>query len=329
MKKKKGFTLVELLAVIVILAVILVIAVPKIMDTINNSKEGTLLSSAKLIAAQAEKKYVENQTLGINDTISCDDVVKTTDDYDYCDITFDSDGKASVSIIGKDKFEGMSVCSATKTEGEVADTCYTDEACFAYDVEANEVLITGYDEDCGGDVWIPNTINNMPVVGIANWAFTTEGVSLNPVSNDNKNYSIKPLVSNLYNVEVMPIVRASYGIGIKTVKLPSTIEFIGNSAFQENEIVGILNFSNLTNLSAIGHHAFSYNQITTVVLPSSVEYVGDYAFGYNSLANITLGNFDAQIGCDAFGDFENDTLPNGLPEWYYNNSCQQCFSCPV
>ena len=36
MKKKKGFTLVELLAVIVILAVILVIAVPKIMDTIQN-----------------------------------------------------------------------------------------------------------------------------------------------------------------------------------------------------------------------------------------------------------------------------------------------------
>ena len=35
MKKKNGFTLVELLAVIVILAVILVIAVPKITDTIK------------------------------------------------------------------------------------------------------------------------------------------------------------------------------------------------------------------------------------------------------------------------------------------------------
>ena len=114
--KKKGFTLVELLAVIVILAVILVIAVPKIMDTIQNSKEGTLMSSAKLIANQAEKKYVENQVLGINDVISCDDVAKTTDDYDYCDISFDNDGKASVTISGKGKFEGMAVCNATKTE---------------------------------------------------------------------------------------------------------------------------------------------------------------------------------------------------------------------
>ena len=40
MKKKKGFTLVELLAVIVILAVILIIAMPKISDVIKNSKSG-------------------------------------------------------------------------------------------------------------------------------------------------------------------------------------------------------------------------------------------------------------------------------------------------
>ena len=38
MKNKKGFTLVELLAVIVILAVILVIAIPRILDVIDSSK---------------------------------------------------------------------------------------------------------------------------------------------------------------------------------------------------------------------------------------------------------------------------------------------------
>ena len=41
--KVKGFTLVELLAVIVILAIILVIAVPKITDTIKNSKRHHIL----------------------------------------------------------------------------------------------------------------------------------------------------------------------------------------------------------------------------------------------------------------------------------------------
>ena len=52
--KKNGFTLVELLAVIVILAIILVIAVPKITDTIDNARKGSLESSVKMVAAQAE-----------------------------------------------------------------------------------------------------------------------------------------------------------------------------------------------------------------------------------------------------------------------------------
>ena len=43
--KGRGFTLVELLAVIVILAIILVIAVPKITDTIKNSKKASYLQS--------------------------------------------------------------------------------------------------------------------------------------------------------------------------------------------------------------------------------------------------------------------------------------------
>ena len=39
MKKKNTFTLIELLAVIVILAVILVISIPKILDVIDESKK--------------------------------------------------------------------------------------------------------------------------------------------------------------------------------------------------------------------------------------------------------------------------------------------------
>ena len=42
MKKKNGFTLVELLAVIVILAIILVIAVPKILNVIEETKKDSL-----------------------------------------------------------------------------------------------------------------------------------------------------------------------------------------------------------------------------------------------------------------------------------------------
>ena len=134
MKKKKGFTLVELLAVIVILAVILIIAMPKISDVIKNSKESSLETTAKLIASQAEKKYTENQVLDNSSTIKCSDVAKISNaDYESCNITFDSKGNAKVTIVGKGKFEGMAVCNANKNSATVSSDCSTDAKYFSYE----------------------------------------------------------------------------------------------------------------------------------------------------------------------------------------------------
>ena len=114
MKNKNGFTLVELLAVIVILAIILVIAVPKISDTIKNSKKASFESSAKTIAAQAEKKKMENEILDNTGSINCSDVVKlNNNDYGSCSITFDGN-TAKVSLVGSGKFEGLKIINGTK-----------------------------------------------------------------------------------------------------------------------------------------------------------------------------------------------------------------------
>lgn len=48
-RNKNGFTLVELLAVIVILAIILIIAVPGVLTIIDNSRKDSLISTAKTI----------------------------------------------------------------------------------------------------------------------------------------------------------------------------------------------------------------------------------------------------------------------------------------
>ncbi|MEF2690303.1 MAG: type II secretion system protein, partial [Bacilli bacterium] len=74
MKKKKGFTLVELLAVIVILAVILVIAVPQIMSVIESARKGSIESTAKLIAEGAEREYTNRKILGKDTNVLCSDV---------------------------------------------------------------------------------------------------------------------------------------------------------------------------------------------------------------------------------------------------------------
>ena len=100
MKKinKSGFTLVELLAVIAVLALILIIAVPKITKTLDNSKKRTLELSAKSLARSAEEAYLENQTFGINDEITCESVTNMSkNEYELCTIEFDNYANASDS----------------------------------------------------------------------------------------------------------------------------------------------------------------------------------------------------------------------------------------
>ena len=145
MKKKKGFTLVELLAVIVILAVILIIAMPKISDVIKNSKEASLETTAKLIASQAEKKYTENQVLDNSSTIKCSDVAKISDaDYESCNITFDSKGNAKVTIVGRGKFEGLQVVDGTKDSAKSStkkDIVETAAKYFSYEEENYDDIV--------------------------------------------------------------------------------------------------------------------------------------------------------------------------------------------
>ena len=120
MKKRNAFTLIELLAVIVILAVILVISIPRILDVIETSKKDSFKNAAQLIADSAEKKKVSDKLLGKDEEITCKDVAKINDeDYASCIISFDSDGIAKVSITGKGKFDGLKITNGTKENAEV------------------------------------------------------------------------------------------------------------------------------------------------------------------------------------------------------------------
>lgn len=57
---KKGFTLVELLAALVILAAIMAIAVPNVMGILNNSKADAYVEDAKKLLSLAEYKFRGN-----------------------------------------------------------------------------------------------------------------------------------------------------------------------------------------------------------------------------------------------------------------------------
>lgn len=81
---KKGFTLIELLAVIVIIGIISIMIVPRVTNTIKESKDNSGLISAKGLVKAAEYKYQDNEILGISEPIIIDYITgENIDKIDY------------------------------------------------------------------------------------------------------------------------------------------------------------------------------------------------------------------------------------------------------
>ena len=64
MKNQKGFTLVELLAVIVILAVVILIAVTAVIPRMNDARKGAFADEVMAYIRGAQEAYVESQMDG-------------------------------------------------------------------------------------------------------------------------------------------------------------------------------------------------------------------------------------------------------------------------
>ncbi len=314
MKKKKGFTLVELLAVIVILAVILIIAMPKISDVIKNSKESSLETTAKLIASQAEKKYTENQVLDNSSTIKCSDVAKISNaDYESCNITFDSKGNAKVSIVGKGKFEGLEVVDGTKDSAK-ASAKVTEEKenvnakylmqdgstltfyyAFKEEYEINKeaCVAVASQINFGTEEEINNLCDGKASKGTHIYKMFADSSTHNAVLNNN--VLINPKTTRTDD-EVQNLVIPSELNGVKITKIgvsfADKIDYLG---------LGLKSVVIPNGITEIGVNAFSGNQLTSITIPNSVTSIGDIAFSINQLTSITIPNSVTSIGHNAFG----------------------------
>ena len=206
-KKKRGFTLVELLAVIVILAVILVIAVPRIMSVIKDAKLGSIESTAKLIASTAESSYESKKALGLDvGDLKCTDVASLSNDYGTCKIAFDDSGVATVVINGKKggKFDNLA-CQGTKdnmtcAEGEISTSrkCATTDTLtnglkfvdgqytYTYnsDLQGWSVVLTDKTSTDPVTTELCGTINDKPIVSMNNMFNGSKATSIDLSSFD-------------------------------------------------------------------------------------------------------------------------------------------------
>ena len=115
--KRNGFTLVELLAVVVILAIILTIAIPSITNIFNSASNNSFESSAKMVLKAIEYKKLENDSFDPTtiDETNLKDLLKV-DDANFQTLKIEKiSGKTHITVIGKNKWVGL-VASGTYTD---------------------------------------------------------------------------------------------------------------------------------------------------------------------------------------------------------------------
>ena len=97
-KKYNGFTLVELLAVIVVLGIIAIIIVPRIINTVENSKQDSAIVSARGFMDSVTKYYVEKNTADYENLGNKENGVEITGIYTISNGSLVDSSNNSISI---------------------------------------------------------------------------------------------------------------------------------------------------------------------------------------------------------------------------------------
>lgn len=280
-RKNKGFTLVELLAVIVILAIILIIAVPGVLSIINQTKQKGYDSQLAIIK-EAARNYVTAESTKIqweeesDGTKKVEVTLQTLQDNGYLDKKIidprdKSEITCATTIVSRDAVNKMSYTMDTD--------CTTDESCFGFNAETG--TITSYNWKCGSDVVIPKTIGGIPVTKIGGNAFWATQLTSVKFPDGLKEIGYYSFESN----------------SLTSITIPDSVTTIVDGAFAQNQLSSVKLSKNVT---TIGPSAFAQNRLTSVVIPDGVTSIGFSAFMNNQLTSVTIPNSVTTMGRQAF-----------------------------
>ncbi len=343
MKNKNGFTLVELLGVLIVLAIVGVIAVPTVNNLVKGSKNKARSTQIKTIEAAAKSWASENPKL-LNEDTAYFLPTQTLVDENYID---------DVTLVDpKDSTKNLNQCVRIYYDSNYNSYTYTysnckqniDTSCFTFD-SVNRV-ITGYNFDdteaCPMDVTIPDMIDGVKVVYIGPGSFNGIGHKNKITSVDFSNATylrriykstggqeLGAFANNLINYINFGNMPEFYEIGdyafynndlesIDFTKAPA-LKTIENSSFEANQLLTV-NLSNLPALQKVDDSAFAYNNISGELKiensPLLIEF-GDYIFYNNNITSLVLNNLPEliRISSDGFGENLIKSLKlNNLPK---------------
>ena len=127
---KKGFTLVELLAVIAILAILVIIALPNVLKMFNDAKKNSFLTEAKTLAQDVSSKYISESMKG--NKLSVISNKKNSLDLSGRDLEYsfelDSKGKIKNMIVSDGTYCISTNKDYTKiTKSDISENCSYEE----------------------------------------------------------------------------------------------------------------------------------------------------------------------------------------------------------
>ena len=123
---KKGFTLVELLAVIAILAILVIIALPNVLKMYNDSKKNAFMTEAQNLAKEVSSKYISESMKGNKVTVISNkqnplDMTGRELKYNF---ELDSQGKIKNMIVSNGTYCISTNKDYTKiTKDDISDKC--------------------------------------------------------------------------------------------------------------------------------------------------------------------------------------------------------------
>ena len=323
MKSKRAFTLIELLAVIVILAIIALIATPVILNVISSSKESVEKSSVRIYLNSIQKIVSQKNIMEGFSPSSCtlENGTLTCDGQQITEVDSGSNTNGEIGFEdGKIKYYYLNMNGTYHLNG------YMSAECFSL---SDNGEITGYNCD-DKDIMIPPIYSLNVVYGEFDMDFCLSNVpdptqcdtyydiyTNNEIDNEYY-YDIREfLVSKTYEqgddmIEITKVGDyAFYDKGIESVTIPDKIVEIGEGAFAYNDLTSV---TIPGSVKIIGEHSFMSSNLKSVKILSGVETIGETSFYGNEITDLELGNGIVEIETGAFARnlLTEVTIPNSV-----------------
>lgn len=323
-KKKKGFTLVELLAVICLIGIITAIAVPVSVSIIKTSQENKFKTDARTILKNVEMYVSENHIAIPEDGIAFETLgLELKGIENYTGVVVKEHNVLKLESITDNKLCGKGDEKTIEVSDDLSgcDIILNDATgCFTLDENGQ---LSDYDARCSEDVVIPTRVNGEPVKSLDTGLFLDDYDYLVGYTYDYDDEGNYYEYYDIYESFEYNNVQPTYSYPVKDIDAlkKACYRKAGDKNYDLKELSYVnTEYAYCDIIGDIGAYKVNSIHVDSIDLSKAhyLEEIGDLAFYGNAVTSINFGNIDKlrKIGNSVFensdleGTLDLSMLPN-------------------